>query len=45
MEEDGVSLFPFRTVAMLSGLATIWVVSRLTQQMSPPVQLVSVGNS
>lgn len=35
MVEDGVVLFPFRTVAMLSGLLTILVVSRLTQKSYP----------
>lgn len=32
--EDGGTNFPFRTVAMLSGLLTIWLVSRLTCQPS-----------
>ena len=32
MVEDGVVLFPFRTLAMVSGLVTIIVVSRLTQR-------------
>jgi len=36
MIEDGVVLFPFRTLAMVSGLLTILVVSRLTQNASPP---------
>ena len=36
MIEDGVVLFPFRTLAMISGLLTILIVSRLTQRMSPP---------
>ena len=31
MIEDGVVLFPFRTLAMVSGLLTIIIVSRLTQ--------------
>ncbi len=39
MIEDGVVLFPFRTLAMLSGLLTIIIVSRLTQKQSPPVAL------
>ena len=39
MIEDGVVLFPFRTVAMASGLLTILVVSRLTQRRFPPVAL------
>ena len=32
MIEDGVVLFPFRTLAMVSGLISILVVSRLTQK-------------
>lgn len=36
MIEDGVVLFPFRTLAMLSGLFAIIIVSRLTQQRNPP---------
>ena len=32
MIEDGVVLFPFRTLAMLSGLLSILLVSRLTQR-------------
>ncbi|MEQ8707269.1 MAG: sodium:solute symporter family protein [Phaeodactylibacter sp.] len=39
MVEDGISLFPFRTTAMLSGLVTILVASRLTQRWSPPKKL------
>ena len=39
MIEDGVVLFPFRTVSMLSGLITIIVVSRLTQKLSPAKML------
>ncbi|MDX2245317.1 MAG: sodium:solute symporter family protein [Bacteroidia bacterium] len=35
MIEDGVVLFPFRTFAMVSGLITIIVVSRLTQKKYP----------
>lgn len=34
--QDGAVLFPFRTLAMVSGLITIVVVSRLTQKMAPP---------
>ena len=30
MEENGISLFPFRTLSMISGLITIMVVSRIT---------------
>jgi len=33
--DEGV-LFPFRTLAMISGLLTIIVVSRLTQKIEPP---------
>jgi len=32
-------LFPFRTFAMLSGLATIWLVSRMTAGRYPPTPL------
>nr|WP_234983124.1 sodium:solute symporter family protein [Salimicrobium flavidum] len=39
MIEDGVVLFPFRTLAMVSGLLTIIVVSRLTQKSCPPQPL------
>lgn len=39
MIEDGVVLFPFRTLAMISGLITIMVVSRLTQNKCRPVAL------
>lgn len=39
MIEEGTVLFPFRTLAMLSGLLTIVVVSRLTQHWRPAVQL------
>lgn len=31
MTDDGYTNFPFRTVSMLSGLATIWLVSRAAQ--------------
>lgn len=34
-DEDGLVLFPFRTLAMLSGLAAILIVSRLTQKWEP----------
>ncbi len=33
-------LFPFRTLAMISGLVSILFVSRLTQRIAPPKQLV-----
>lgn len=39
LTEAGVSLFPFRTLAMLSGLLTIIVVSRCTQRTCPPQAL------
>lgn len=42
---DGVRvqvLFPFRTLAMLSGLISILVVSRLTQKQAPPQPLHKV---
>ena len=39
MMVDGVVLFPFRTLAMLSGLITIWTVSRLTARWSPPIPI------
>lgn len=39
MIEDGMVLFPFRTLAMTAGLVTIMVVSRMTQHISPPEQL------
>lgn len=42
MIEDGVVLFPFRTLAMVSGLVVSVVVSRLTQTISPPKELVVV---
>jgi high affinity choline transporter 7 len=35
MIEDGVVLFPYRTLAMVSGLCTILIVSRLTQKAYP----------
>jgi high affinity choline transporter 7 len=39
MVEDGVVLFPFRTLAMGSGLATIILVSRLTGRWMPARKL------
>jgi len=39
MIENDVVLFPFRTFAMLSGLLTIILVSRLTQKACPPTVL------
>ncbi|MEZ4884277.1 MAG: sodium:solute symporter family protein [Chitinophagales bacterium] len=40
MVENGVVLFPFRTLAMVSGLVCIFVVSRLTQKSCPAKELV-----
>lgn len=42
MVEDGVVLFPFRTLAMVSGLVTILVVSRLTQRWEAAKRLAIV---
>ncbi|SFG31728.1 solute carrier family 5 (high affinity choline transporter), member 7 [Halobacillus alkaliphilus] len=42
MIEDGVVLFPFRTLAMVCGLLTIIVVSRLTQKTCPPQPLTKL---
>ncbi|MCB0631818.1 MAG: sodium:solute symporter family protein [Saprospiraceae bacterium] len=39
MIEDGIVLFPYRTLAMVTGLITIIVVSRLTQRFDPAVAL------
>src|SRR5699024_10232677 len=39
MIHDGEVLFPFRTLAMVSTLITIIVVSRVTQKLSPPKKL------
>ncbi len=39
MVEDGAVLFPFRTLAMVSGLGTMLIVSRFTQQIDPPMAL------
>ena len=39
MVEDGVVLFPFRSLAMVSGLLSILLVSRLTQKQFPPKPL------
>ncbi|TVQ11667.1 MAG: sodium:solute symporter [Balneolaceae bacterium] len=44
MQGDEI-LFPFRTFAMVSGLLTIIIVSRLTQKISPPIQLVKEEES
>ena len=40
MVEDGMVLFPFRTLSMVLGLITILIVSRLTQERCPPTELV-----
>ncbi|TKD69219.1 sodium:solute symporter family protein [Pseudalkalibacillus hwajinpoensis] len=40
MIEDGLVLFPFRTLAMVSGLLTIIVVSKLTKKACPPKPLL-----
>lgn len=42
--EDGTVLFPFRTLAMLSGLLTIILVSRLTQKQCPPTPLQKLSD-
>jgi high affinity choline transporter 7 len=42
MIEDGVVLFPFRTLAMVAGLLTIIIVSRLTQKACPPRPLAKL---
>ncbi|PTM58453.1 sodium:solute symporter family protein [Desmospora activa] len=39
MVEDGVVLFPFRTLAMVSSLITIYLVSKLTAKICPPLPL------
>lgn len=39
MIEDGVVLFPFRTLAMVSGLITIYFVSKLTRNICKPMPL------
>ncbi len=40
MVEDGMVLFPFRSLAMVSGLITIMIVSRLTQKICPAAELI-----
>lgn len=37
--EDGASLFPFRTLAMVCSLATILIVSYLSRHRNEPVPL------
>ncbi|WP_236976051.1 sodium:solute symporter family protein [Membranihabitans maritimus] len=44
MMEEGISMFPFRTLAMISSLITIMIVSRLTQKISPPLALKKMDN-
>ena len=44
LEEDGASHFPVRTFAMLSGLSTIWLVSRCTRSFDPP-RLLTIPES
>lgn len=39
MIENGVVLFPFRTLAMASSILTILIISRLTQHFDPPRSL------
>ncbi len=41
--EDGMVLFPFRTLSMLAGLIAIIAVSRLTQKQCPPQGLKDMG--
>jgi high affinity choline transporter 7 len=36
---DGTTDFPFRTLTMLSGLFTIWLVSKATRHLCPPAPL------
>lgn len=43
MIENGMVLFPFKTLAMISGLITIMVVSRLTQSVYQPMPLRKQG--
>jgi len=44
MIEDGIVLFPFRTLAMVSGLLTSIIISRLTLKIRPAVQLKMIGS-
>ncbi|RJS50066.1 sodium:solute symporter family protein [Bacillus sp. PK3_68] len=44
MIEDDAVLFPFRTFAMLSGLAAILIVSYLTRHKCPPMPLRNLNN-
>lgn len=43
MIEDGTSQFPFRTFAMIGGLLTIIIVSRLTHHLSEPQPLTKTA--
>lgn len=43
MIEEGVVLFPFRTCAMVMGLATMVIVSRITQKRHPSTPLYVVN--
>lgn len=38
--EDGIVLFPFRTLSMICGLLTIIIVSRFTESVCPPKPLL-----
>jgi len=40
----GVTTVPFRTIAMLAGLVTIWTVSRLTAARCPARALAGPGH-
>lgn len=40
-DRDAGTLFPFKTVAMLGGLAAIWLVSRATARLCPPRPLAA----
>lgn len=42
ISDGGAVLFPFRTVAMLGGLAAIMIISRMTQKSCPPRPLYKV---
>ncbi len=44
MIENDVVLFPFRTLAMVSGLLTIIIISRVTQHFSQAKKLVKIGS-
>ncbi len=39
VDGDGLATVPYKTIAMLSGLVTIWLVSRLTARRCPPLAL------